>query len=103
MFTERMGIEHPEISKAMVMQAMSLAPEAMMDEMSAMAKGMGLMPATSGYTADGEPAFALEDIAAKFGMTEEESHAAMTEMLAAREEIGLPTVLIDPATIHRTQ
>ena len=43
----------------------------------------------------------LKSIAAKLDMSMEEAHEAMDAMLADRAELGLPAVLVDPATVHR--
>ena len=42
-------------------------------------------------------------IAAKLGIGMEEAKESMQSMLTAREDMGLPNVLIDPATVHRRQ
>lgn len=98
--TERLGIGHPESKKAMML-SMSLAPEAMMVEIGAIAEEMGLIPGATGYLDDGSPVFALEAVAMKAGLTPQEADASIKEFMAATEEIGLPTVLINPSMIHR--
>jgi hypothetical protein len=99
---ETLGIEHPEAHKAFML-AIHLAPQSLHDEVGQMAIDMDLMPAPCGYTLDGEPAFSLESVAAKIGVSMEEAESHMHDMLAIHDELGLPAVLLDPATIHRVQ
>lgn len=99
---ERLGLDHPDTAAAM-MRAMSIAPPSMRDFMAAQANELGLIPEAVGYTTDGEPVFSLESIAAKLDMTMPEAQAAMDAMLTERAALGLPAVLVDPATVHRVQ
>lgn len=100
--TETLGMEHPDTTRAM-QRAMQLSPPSLNDFMADKAKELGLIPEADGYTTDGEPVFSLEAIAAKLDMSMEEATQAMDDMLTAREELGLPAVLVDPATVHRKQ
>lgn len=47
--------------------------------------------------------YALEDVAAKLGVSIEEAQEAMDTAQADRAELGLPGVLVDPARVHRKQ
>ena len=99
---ESLGLDHPDTTAAM-MRAMSIAPPSMFDFMAAQAKELGLLPEVDGYTDDGEPVFSLKGIAAKLDMTMDEAQAAMQAMQTEREAMGLPTGLVDSATVHRLQ
>ena len=99
---ETLGIDHPEADKALAV-AMRLAPQSLHDEMHQKARDMGLVPEPSGYTEDGQPAYSLECIADKMGVSMEEAEDRMHEMLKTHNELGLPTWLIDPATVHKVQ
>lgn len=99
---ETLGQDHPDTTRAMQL-AMRLAPPSLKDLMNAKAKELDLLPEAHGYTADGAPVFSLESVAAKLGMSMDEAHEAVQAMLADGEALGLPEVLIDPATVHRKQ
>ena len=99
---ETLGIDHPEADRALSV-AMRLAPQSLHDEMHQKARDMGLVPEPSGYTEDGQPAYSLECIAAKMGVPMAEAEDRMREMLEMHNELGLPTGLLDPATVHRVQ
>ena len=97
-----LGQDHPDATLAL-MRAMALAPPSMHKFVATQAHELGLVPEADGYTDAGEPVFSLEAIAAKLGIGMEEAKESMQSMLAAREDMGLPNVLIDPATVHRRQ
>ncbi len=98
--TETLGLDHPDTMRAMQF-AMSLAPPSLNAFMAAQAHELGLIPEADGYTDDGQPVFSMESIAAKLGIGMDEAKEAMDAMLAARNELGLPAALVDPAMVHR--
>lgn len=97
---ESLGMEHPDTTRAL-QRAMALAGPSMQNFMADKAKALDLIPEADGYLDDGQPVYTLESIAAKLDMSMEEAHEAMDAMLADRAELGLPAVLVDPATVHR--
>lgn len=99
LIVESLGIDHPDAKRAM-QRAMLLASPSMQAFMSKQVDQLGLMPQADGYTEDSEPVFSLESIAAKLDISRDEAKAAMEAILSARESLGLPSVLIDPATVY---
>jgi len=99
---EMLGQDHPDTTRAL-QRAMMLAPPSLNALMADKARELDLIPEADGYTDDGAPVFSLESIAAKLDMSMEEAHAAMEAMLDDRAALGLPAVLVDPATVHRKQ
>ena len=97
---ETLGEDHPDTIRAM-RRAMLLAPPSLNALMADKAKEMGLMPDADGYLDDGAPVFTLESVAAKLGMSTQEAQEALNAMLADSTALGLPAVLVDPATVHR--
>lgn len=97
---ESLGMEHPDTTRAM-QRAMALAGPSMNTFMADTAKELGLIPEADGYTDEGQPLYSLEAIAAKLDMSMEEAQAAMDAMLEDRAALGLPAVLVNPATVHR--
>ena len=97
---ETLGEDHPDATRAM-QRAMALAGPSIQGFMADKAKALDLIPEADGYLDDGQPVYTLESIAAKLDMSMEEAHEAMNAMLADRAELGLPAVLVDPATVHR--
>ena len=97
-----LGMDHPDATLAL-MRAMALAPPSMYEFVGRQAHELGLVPEADGYTDEGEPVFSLESVAAKLGIGMEEAKESMQSMLTAREDMGLPNVLINPATVHRRQ
>jgi hypothetical protein len=95
-----LGIDHPDVTTAMA-RAMMIAPPSMQDFMADTAKEMGLMPASCGYTDDGEPVFSLDSIASKLNVSMPEAQQALNAMLADQRAMGLSGRLIDPAAVHR--
>ena len=98
--TESLGLEHPDTKQAM-QRAMALAGPSMNAFMADKARELDLIPEADGYLDDGQPVYSLEAIAEKLDISMDEAKAAMDAMLTAREELGLPAVLVDPATVHR--
>jgi len=94
---EALGIEHPDTTRAM-QRAMLLAPPSMNTFMADTVRELDLIPKADGYLDNGQPVYSLESIAAKLGLGMDE---AMDTMLEDRAELGLPAVLVDPATVHR--
>ncbi|ABM37956.1 hypothetical protein Pnap_2654 [Polaromonas naphthalenivorans CJ2] len=97
---ETLGMDHPDTTRAM-QRAMALSPPSLNAFMADKARELDLIPEADGYTDDGQPVYSLEAIAAKLGMSMDEAKQAMDAMLADRAALGLPAVLIDPATVHR--
>ena len=97
---ETLGMNHPDTLRAME-QAMSLTPPSTRSFLSKQARKLGLLLEADGYTDDGLPVYSLESIAAKLDVSMDKAKEAMQVMLLARELLGLPAVLVDPATIHR--
>ena len=58
-----------------------------------------------GYLDDGSPVFSLEAIADKLGVSPEEAEKSFQEMVAVRQELGLPIdgVITDLGKVHRRQ
>lgn len=102
--TEQYGEDSPQ-AKLSFMMAIQLAPDWFMDDIDQMSIGNDLLPEASGYLANGEPVFKLEDIATQFGLNIDEAKQSLTEMMAIREELGLSNVgkIVDPSTVHRKQ
>ena len=96
------GFGSKEISTAMML-AYEVAPESFKDEISDMARDMGLMPPADGYLEDGSPVFRLDDVADRLGMDIDEAKEAVDELIAERMALGLDTVLVNPAMVHRVQ
>jgi hypothetical protein len=92
-------------AKRSLMEAMHLAPDWFMDDISKMGNEMDLLPPSSGYLEDGSPMFSLNDIAAKFGIPIEQAEQDLKEMLSVRQDLGLPLdgVTTDSSLIHRKQ
>lgn len=100
---ERHGEDSPEARRSFA-EAMALAPKWFVDEMSAKAEEMGLLPKPSGYLDDGSPMFSVAEVAKQLGVSLEEADAAMREMLADRQALGLPNDgLVHAAQVHRRQ
>ncbi len=96
---ETLGQDHPETTRAL-QRAMLLAPPSMHEFMGREAQALGLVPDAAGYTEEGEPVFTLAAIAAKLEISVEEAEATLRELQAGREELGLPSLLVDPARVH---
>ena len=99
---EQYGHDHPKTQAAMTL-CMEHAPSELVDEFHQMAKDMGLLPQADGYTADGEPVYRLDSVARQLGVSQAEAERALHEMQATREALGLPSVTVDQASIHRLQ
>ncbi|TAL21110.1 MAG: hypothetical protein EPN94_12635 [Nitrospirae bacterium] len=99
---ETLGLEHPEVSRAMMI-AMALAPDEFKDEMADEAQRMGLIPETDGYLEDGTPMIRLEDLAEKLGVPLEDTQEKLQIFLAEREALGLSNdgIVTNPALVHR--
>ena len=101
---EQFGEDSPQAKKSL-MVAMHLAPDWFKDDIAAMAGENGFLPQASGYLDDGSPVFSLEDIAAKFGISIEQAEKDLHDMMATRQELGLPIEggLVNPSLVHRKQ
>lgn len=101
---DQLGADHPDTKRAFI-AAMALAPDWFMDDISRMGDEMDLLPQASGYLDDGSPVFSLEAIADKLGVSPEEAEKSFQEMVAVRQELGLPIdgVITDLGKVHRRQ
>lgn len=101
---EKFGEDSPQAKKSL-MAAMHLAPQWFKDDIEAMSDEMDLLPQASGYLDDGSPVFSLESIAEKFGISIEQAEKDLHEMMAMRQELGLPIDggLVNPSLVHRKQ
>jgi hypothetical protein len=90
---ERLGQDHKDTIKAMQV-ALELAPPEIQDQLTAKVKELELIPKTPYGLVDGEPVYRLEDIAKCLDITMEEAKAAVEEMLAEREALGLSNEVI---------
>lgn len=95
------GHEHPLVATALML-AHELAPPTFKDLMHAQAQAMGLIPEAGGYLDDGTPVYRLEDIAQRLGVSQQVAQAEFAAMQRQRDALGLDTLTIDPALIHRT-
>ena len=101
--SDRHGHEHPLVITALAL-AQELAPPTFQAMMFDEAQDLGLIPEVAdGYLADGTPCYRLEDIAARLGIPVAVAQAKFDAMMRQREALGLDTLLIDPATVHRMQ
>lgn len=74
-------------------KAIEFLPDEEKAKLDASARELGLMPAASGYTDDGEPVFSVEAIAAHFGMNPAE----------VEETAGDLMMTVDGSTVHTRQ
>lgn len=96
-----MGEDHPLTQRALAL-VMELAPDELKTLMADKAREMGLMPDPDGYLDDGTPVYRLDSVARKLGMSEAQAQDAIQALMADRVALGLDTMPIDPALIHRT-
>lgn len=96
-----MGEDHPLTQRAFAL-VMELAPSELKTLMADKAREMGLMPDPDGYLDDGSPVYRLESVARKLGLSESEAQESVQAFMADRVALGLDTMAIDPALIHRT-
>ena len=97
---ETLGLCHPDTTRAM-QRAEALAPPSMHEFVARQVQELNLLPEADGYTDDGQPVYSLASVAATLGLGMDEAKGVMDAMLTAREELGLPTALVDPAAVHR--
>lgn len=97
---ETLGENHPATTMAMMVM-MELAPEPLKQELLTKAREFGMLPKPDGYLEDGTPAYCLEDIAKKLGISLKDAQIAMDEFLEASGAAGLDTILIDSSKVHR--
>lgn len=97
-----MGLDHPLTKRAFAL-VMELAPAELKTLMADKAREIGLMPDPDGYLDDGSPVYRLESVARKLGLSESEAQDAVQAFMADRVALGLNTMAIDPALIHRRQ
>lgn len=84
-----LGDDHP-IARRLWLLVEATAPEWFREEMRTIARDMGLIPPPRHCDGDGNPVFALAELAAHLGVTVEEADAAYRKMLADRRALGLP-------------
>ena len=84
-------------------KAMLLAPKWFSDEMSDMAVDMGLIPKPSGYLDNGEPIYDLRDVAKHLDVPFDEAEQSLHKLIAARDSLGMDTMLVNPSTVNRVQ
>ncbi len=97
-----MGDDHPLTQRAFAL-VMTLAPDELKTLMADKAREMGLLPEhADGYLDDGTPVYRLESVARTLGMSEAQAQESVQAFMADRVALGLDTMAIDPALIHRT-
>ncbi len=90
--TAKFGFDSDECRMEMA-KAIEYLPDDVKTKLDARARELGLMPAASGYTADGAPVFTVDALAKHFGMDPEE----------VMQNVGDCSVTVDAASIHRAQ
>lgn len=97
--------EDSQEARRSFMRAMQIAPDWFKAEVDQMANDMKLLPQPSGYLADGSPMYSLDDVAKHLEVPPGKAEAAMHEMLADRQALGLPVDGLVTASdlIHRRQ
>lgn len=90
------GLEDSKEYSLALARMFELAPPEVRDASNAKLDELGLRPDPIGYTADGEPVYALSDMAARLGLTEEEALAILAEADGLHHAIN-------PADVHRIQ
>jgi hypothetical protein len=87
-----LGNDHP-ITRRLWLLVVHTAPSWFVDEMSAMAKGMGLIPEPCACDNDGQKFFALDALAAKLGIPADEVEQHMAMLRADAAAAGLPDAI----------
>lgn len=97
-----LGDDHP-LARRLLMLAIQAAPAWFLDQMHDMARSMGLLPEAFGCDGSGQRFYALDDVAAKLGMTADEASHQMTMLKADAVATGLPDMLLsaDQGDLHR--
>jgi hypothetical protein len=97
-----MGEDHPLTLRALAL-VVDLAPDDLKAFLTVKMRDLELIPDADGYLEDGTPVYRLESIAQKMGMIESDAQSSVQAFMADRVSMGLDTMAIDPALIHRTQ
>jgi len=97
-----LGNDHP-ITRRLWLLVMHTAPDWFVDEMSAMAKGMGLIPDPAYCDDDGTKFYRLDTLAEKLGVPAAEVEQHMAELRADAAAVGLPDSMLtaDARDLHR--
>ena len=89
------GLTDSPIYERLLNLSLEAAPDSLKDEILSLAVKEGRLPPPVGVDGDGKPLWKLEDIAAHFGLSEEEAKASLREF---QEEHGaIPQIDV----IHR--
>jgi len=87
-----LGDDHP-ITRRLWLMVVHTAPSWFVDEMSAMAKDMGLIPEPCACDDTGQRFYALDALAAKLGIPADEVQQHMDVLKADAAAMGLPDAL----------
>ena len=87
-----LGDDHP-ITRRLWLMVVHTAPSWFVDEMSAMAKDMGLIPEPCARDDDGQRFYSLDALAEKLGIPADEVQQHMAELRADAAAMGLPDAL----------
>ena len=97
-----LGDDHP-ITRRLWLMVVHTAPSWFLDEMSAMAKGMGLIPEPCACDDTGQRFYALDALAEKLGIPADEVQQHMAELRADAAAMGLSDAIQakDARELHR--
>ena len=97
-----LGDDHPHARRLWLM-VVHTAPSWFVDEMSAMAKAMGLIPEATACDDDGQRFYSLDALAAKLGIPADEVQQHMDVLKADAAAMGLPDAIKakDVRELHR--
>ncbi|GAB1458497.1 hypothetical protein MASR2M50_02710 [Thauera sp.] len=96
-----LGDDHP-LARRLWLLVVTTAPSWFVDEMSAMAKDMGLIPEPCACDDDGQRFYALDALAAKLGIPADEVQQHMDVLRADAAAVGLPDAILakDALDLH---
>ncbi|MCK2097734.1 hypothetical protein [Thauera aromatica] len=97
-----LGDDHP-LSRRLWLLVVHTAPDWFLAEMTAMAKGMDLIPEPTSCDGAGQKFYALDALAEKLGLSADEAAQHMAELQADAAALGLPaeTLIKDARDLHR--
>lgn len=97
-----LGDDHP-LARRLWLMVVHTAPSWFVDEMSAMAKDMALIPEPCACDDDGQKFYSLDALAAKLGVSADEVAQQMAALQAEAAAMGLPDALQakDVRELHR--
>ena len=97
-----LGDDHP-ITRRLWLLVVHTAPSWFLDEMSAMAKDMGLIPEATACDDTGQRFYSLDALAAKVGVSPDEVRQQMAMLQAEAAAAGLPDAIKakDVRELHR--